>query len=87
MLLRCLVAICLLSVGCTKHSNTDAAAPDAQVGPDAADAAQSVARTDAMYAGPEALPTVTCEDVLRHQSTCGRIPDAEDYATNQQPPA
>jgi len=82
MLFRCWFAVFLLSLGCTKHSNTDAAAPDASGAPDAAGAADSLAGADATYSPDVLVPTVTCEDVLRHQATCGRIPDAEDYATN-----
>jgi len=78
---RCLFAVCLLSGACRKDNNGNAAVADAQVIREVAGAADSVPSADAAYR-PEVLPTVTCEDVLRHQATCGGIPDAQDYATD-----
>jgi hypothetical protein len=81
MLSRRLLALVVLSVACSDHTKTDAAVADAQVERDAPTAPDLPVGADSM-SGPEALPPVTCEDVLRHQSLCGRIPDAEDYASN-----
>jgi hypothetical protein len=81
MSMRCWLVIALLSVACSDHNKTDAAVADAKVERDVSSAPDSPVSADSLT-GPEVLPTVTCEDLLRHQASCGRVPDAEDYATN-----